>query len=147
MLFYNPWYNLNHYKWMVSSEADVWNKTTGTEETKQNHRHSSVCLYSVPQGTETADCSVVLQPWRCHYCIKTRIGTKTDLIFRYMKLLLFQVLLSFIYNMILHSIQWQASYHGNYSCHVNKPASIWIIIITIFSQGVHSRKWFSVEPW
>jgi hypothetical protein len=26
--------------------------------------------------------------------------------------------------MILYSIQWQASYHGNWSCHANKPASI-----------------------
>jgi hypothetical protein len=38
-------------------------------------------------------------------------------------------LLSFIYNLILYSIQWQASYHGNWSCHANKPASIWIMQI------------------
>ena len=42
----------------------------------------------------SADCSVVLQPWRCHCCIKTRIGTKTDLIFLYMKLLLSSICMS-----------------------------------------------------
>jgi hypothetical protein len=29
----------------------------------------------------------------------------------------------------LYRIQWQANYHGNWSCHANKPASIWIMQI------------------
>ena len=40
--------------------------------------------------------------------------------------------------MILYSIQWQASYHGNWSCHADKPASIWIIHIVTWPVAVAS---------
>jgi hypothetical protein len=44
--------------------------------------------------------------------------------------------------MILYSIQWQASYHGNWSCHTNEPATIWImqIIIIIIIIGLFAQK-------
>ena len=41
--------------------------------------------------------------WNCYYIIHVQI--------------FIQILLLFIYNMILYSIQRQASYHGNWSCH------------------------------